>query len=73
MKQDENVWAQASRYMSLAFVLPVSMGVGFAMGWGLDKLFRTHFLWMIFLGLGLIAGFVELFRQFGVETKRDGG
>jgi F0F1-type ATP synthase assembly protein I len=43
------------------------------MGWGLDKLFRTHFLWMIFLGLGLIAGFVELFRQFGVETKRDGG
>jgi F0F1-type ATP synthase assembly protein I len=72
MKRDENVWAQASRYMGLAFILPASTGVGFAMGWGLDKLFHTHFLYLVFLAFGLVAGFIELFRQFGVETRRDG-
>jgi F0F1-type ATP synthase assembly protein I len=72
MKRDENVWVQASRYMGLAFILPVSTVVGYAIGWGLDKLFHTHFLYLVFLGLGLVAGFIELFRQFAVETRRDG-
>jgi F0F1-type ATP synthase assembly protein I len=73
MKRDENVWVQASRYMGLAFILPVSTVVGCAIGWGLDKLFHTHFLYLVFLGLGLVAGFIELFRQYAVETRRDGG
>jgi F0F1-type ATP synthase assembly protein I len=72
MKRDENVWVQASRYMGLAFILPVSTVVGCAIGWGLDKLFHTHFLYLVFLGLGLVAGFIELFRQYAVETRRDG-
>ncbi len=72
MKRDENAWVQASRYMSLAFILPVSTFVGYAIGWGLDKLFRTHFLYLVFLALGLVAGFIEVIRQFGVETRRDG-
>ena len=72
MKRDDNVWVQVSRYTSLAFILPVSMGVGCAIGWGLDKLFHTHFLYLIFLALGLVAGLIELLRQFAVETRRDG-
>lgn len=72
MKRDENVWVQVSRYMGLAFILPVSTFVGYAMGWGLDKLFHTHFLYMIFLVLGTVAGFIQLFRELAVDARRDG-
>jgi F0F1-type ATP synthase assembly protein I len=61
--RDDNVWAQVGRYSSLAFVLPVSTLVGFLLGWLLDKLFHTHFLYLVFLGLGAAAGFLELIRQ----------
>ncbi|MEK6528500.1 MAG: AtpZ/AtpI family protein, partial [Nitrospirota bacterium] len=39
--------------------LVVSTFVGFAIGWGLDKLFGTSFLKIIFLILGIIAGFIH--------------
>jgi F0F1-type ATP synthase assembly protein I len=61
--RDDNVWAQVGRYSSLAFVLPISTLVGFLLGWLLDKLFHTHFLYLVFLGLGAAAGFLELIRQ----------
>ncbi len=67
--RDDNVWAQVGRYSSLAFVLPVSTLVGFLIGWGLDKLFHTHFLYLVFLGVGALAGFIELIR----EIRRDMG
>jgi ATP synthase protein I len=41
----------------------ISTFVGFAMGYGLDSLFGTApILMLIFLLLGILAGFVELFR-----------
>jgi F0F1-type ATP synthase assembly protein I len=72
MKPDDNVWAQVGRYVGLAFVLPVSTFVGYSMGWGLDKLFHTHFIYLIFLALGAAAGFIELFRELAAESRRDG-
>ncbi len=72
MKRNDNVWAQVSRTMSLAFILPISTFVGYAIGYGLDKLFRTHFLYLIFLGIGAVAGFVEVFRGLAAESRRDG-
>ncbi len=72
MKKDENVWAQVGRYTGLAFILPVSTFVGYAMGWGLDKLFHTHFIYLIFLVLGAAAGFIEVFRELAAEARRDG-
>jgi F0F1-type ATP synthase assembly protein I len=72
MKRNENVWAQVSRYMGLAFVLPISTCVGYVIGWGLDRLFHTKFLYLVFLVLGVVAGFVELFRELDMETRRDG-
>jgi len=72
MKRNDNVWAQVSRTMSLAFILPISTFVGYAIGWGLDKLFHTHFVYLIFLGIGAAAGFVELFRGLAAESRRDG-
>jgi F0F1-type ATP synthase assembly protein I len=72
MKREQNVWAQASRYLGLAFVMPISTLVGYVIGWGLDKLFRTHFLYLVFLALGGVSGFIELFRELAADARRDG-
>ncbi len=51
--------------------LVLSTFVGLAMGYGLDRLFNTSpWLTIIFLFLGIIAGFRELFR---LAKKQDNG
>jgi len=64
--------AQVSEYTSLAFLLPASTFVGYAIGYLLDKAFGTHFLYLIFLLLGIASGFVELIRRLLRDTKQDG-
>ena len=49
--------------------LPPSL-VGFGIGYGLDKVFHTTFLKIVFLFLGVAAGMIELFREL---SKDDAG
>jgi len=42
--------------------LPASTFVGYAAGYGLDKLFGTHFLSIIFLVLGSAGGIIQVIR-----------
>lgn len=72
MAREENIWAQVSRYTSLAFILPTSTFVGYLIGYLLDRLFHTHFLYLVFLLLGIVAGFIQLFRELGIALKQDG-
>ena len=51
------------KYMSLGMLLPISTGVGFGMGYGLDMLFHTTWIRYVFLALGTVAGFIELIRE----------
>ena len=60
----------AGEYTGLAFLIPVSTLVGYAIGYLLDKAVGTHFLYLIFLVLGTAAGFVQLIRQF-LRDSRD--
>lgn len=71
MPDDKNVFASVSRYAGMAMILPASMAVGYAIGYGLDRLFGTRFLYIVFLLLGIVAGFVSLFRQLNEQMKRD--
>lgn len=64
--------AQAGEYMSLAFLLPAATVVGYVIGYWLDKAFGTHFLYLVFLILGIAAGFVQLIRQLQRNTGDDG-
>jgi F0F1-type ATP synthase assembly protein I len=59
-------------YTSLAFLLPAATFVGYAIGYLLDRLFHTHFLYIPFLILGIAAGFVQLIRQVMRDTRNDG-
>jgi len=56
-------------YTSLAFLLPAATFVGYAIGYLLDKAFGTHWLYLPFLILGTVAGFVQLIRHLMRDTR----
>lgn len=58
----KSVWAQVGSYISLGFFLPSAIAAGYVLGWALDRAFDTSFLKIVFLIVGIVAGFVELIR-----------
>ncbi|HVP47125.1 MAG TPA: AtpZ/AtpI family protein [Bryobacteraceae bacterium] len=66
------VMVLVGEYTSLAFLLPASTFVGWVIGYLLDQAFGTHFLYLVFLLLGIAAGFVELIRRLMQDTSNDG-
>jgi ATP synthase protein I len=68
---EKPVFKQLMQASSVGINLVLSTFVGLAMGYGLDSLFHTSpWLTIIFLILGIIAGFRELFRM---ARKQDNG
>lgn len=57
--------------LTLGFLFPVAIGVGYGAGYGLDRLFHTKpWLTIIFTILGICGAFVQLFRA---GSGSDGG
>jgi F0F1-type ATP synthase assembly protein I len=63
MKQPKSWKVMVGEYTSLAFLLPSATMVGYIIGYLLDKLFHTHFLYIVFLIIGIAAGFRDLIRR----------
>lgn len=61
--------ASFTRYLSLAAVLPISTLIGYGLGYGLDYLFGTHFLYIVFLLFGVASGFLEVIREVQREDS----
>jgi len=56
---------------AIGWMFPIAIGLGFAWGWGMDKLFGTKpWLTWIFAAFGVIAAFINLFR---IGLRDDGG
>jgi F0F1-type ATP synthase assembly protein I len=53
-------------------LLPAATFVGYAIGYLLDKAFGTQFWYLVFLLLGIAAGFVQLIRRLLRDTSDDG-
>jgi len=72
----ENKWKlfrELGRYSTIGLEMAISVVVGIAIGWWLDRLFNTKpWLSLIFLLFGLIAGFRSLFRLMKNVGKDDG-
>jgi len=66
---DRNVWSQVGRYTTLAVLMPACVLVGYIMGYLLDRAFGTDYFYIIFLLLGIAAGFIEMIR----EVQKDAG
>jgi F0F1-type ATP synthase assembly protein I len=56
------------KYVNLALLLPLATFIGFAMGYGLDKLFHATWIRYVFLLLGTAGGFIELLRELNKDT-----
>lgn len=66
---EKNIWVKAGEYSSLAFLLPSTTFVGYAIGYLLDKWLGTTYLYLVFLILGIVAGFVQLIRKANASLK----
>jgi F0F1-type ATP synthase assembly protein I len=60
---------QLGKYYGMIFVLPAAVLVGFGIGYGLDKVFHTTFLKIVFLFLGVAAGVIDVFRELSKDDK----
>jgi len=69
MPRRENPLPQLGRLLGLAFLLPCSALVGYLIGHFLDRAFGTTWLTLVFLLLGIAAGFIELFREMNAASK----
>ena len=58
----KSIWVIAGEYSSLAMILPASVFAGYVIGYLLDKQFGTTYLYLVFLILGIVSGFVSIFR-----------
>ncbi len=56
---------KVEKLTQIAFALPVAVFVGWLIGAGLDKLLHRHWIYIAGLVLGVVAGFVQIFRMIG--------
>lgn len=56
-------------YSQLAFVLPAATIVGYGIGYLLDRALGTHFLNIVFLLVGIAAGFLQIIRKVTKDSE----
>jgi F0F1-type ATP synthase assembly protein I len=64
--------ASAAKYTSVAMTLPGAVIGGYLIGYGLDRWLGTTYLKIVFLLLGVVAGFAELIRVLMSDIEREG-
>lgn len=61
-KEPGKKFQEVNRYLEIGMAFPACLVVGLMIGYGLDKLFGTHFLYLVFMLLGIAGAFVQLLR-----------
>jgi ATP synthase protein I len=71
MRNDEpSVLKQLARLSTIGISLVAATAIGLLMGYGLDRWLGTSpWLTMIFTILGIVAGFLNLFRDLGLIQR----
>jgi F0F1-type ATP synthase assembly protein I len=55
-------WVEIEKYIQLGVLLPAATFIGWLIGHLLDLHFHTDWIYLVGLGFGIAAGFVQLFR-----------
>ena len=61
-KEKREMYQQLGALMSAGMVFPVSIAIGYGMGYSLDRWLGTSWLTIVFLLFGIAAGFLSFFR-----------
>ena len=68
------MWRAALRYSALGLEMGVAVAIGYGVGWWLDRRFGTKpYLTMVFLLLGIAAGFLGLIRAAREVARSESG
>ena len=62
-------WKQIGDYASLGIMLPAATVTGYFIGLGLDRWLGTSFLYIVFLLIGIAAGFIEVIRVVSRDSS----
>jgi F0F1-type ATP synthase assembly protein I len=60
--REKSIWVIAGQYSSVAMILPASVFAGYLIGYLLDRWLGTTYLYLVFLILGIVSGFIQIFR-----------
>ena len=60
---------QLGPLLSAGMVFPVAIAIGYAMGYYLDRWLGTKFLTIVFILLGIAAGFISFFRAIAAADR----
>ncbi len=63
---------RAEKMTQIAFILPAAVLVGWLAGAGLDKWLHTGWLYIAGILLGVVAGFIQIFRLIAVAGADPG-
>ena len=58
-------------YSNLAFIIPSSLLVGYAIGYGLDKWLCTHYWYIVWLLIGIVAGMIDVVKKVMGDFQKD--
>lgn len=59
----QNLLVTLARYSEIAFLIPMSVVLGYVLGLLADHLLHTHWLYLAGIIFGAVAGFVSMIRQ----------
>ena len=62
MNGGDEFWRLMRRYTPVIGLLPGCILAGFLIGAGLDHVFSTHYLRLVFVVLGFAAGVIQVIR-----------
>lgn len=70
--EEPSLLRQLARLSTIGVTLVAATAIGLAIGYGLDRVFGTNpWLTLVFTLLGIVAGFVNLFRDVGLMGRGD--
>ncbi len=61
-EEERSSWRQLNKYLEIGLAFPAGTVAGLLIGYGLDRLFHTHFLYWVGMLAGIAGAFVQLIR-----------
>ena len=69
-KGEESPWVTVARYSEIGFMIPAAVLVGYFLGLTADHFLHTHWIYLVGIIFGSVAGFVSMIRK-ALEASKD--